>query len=86
MIEKIKVRLGITGSYHDELLSAYAEDVKAFMVSGGVPSDVVESDVSIGVISRGVADLWNMGAGDGKFSEVFFQRMSQLRYESGGSA
>lgn len=85
MIEGIKTRLGITGSYHDELLSAYGEDVKMFMLSAGVPAEVIESEASIGVIARGVADLWNMGAGDGKFSEVFFQRVSQLRYESGGS-
>lgn len=85
MIEGIKIRLGITGSYHDDQLSAYADDVKAFMLSAGVPQSVIESEASIGVIARGVADLWNMGAGDGKFSEVFFQRVTQLKYESGGA-
>ena len=85
LVEEIKIRLGITGNYHDELLARFADDVKAFMVSGGVPKAVVESDISVGVIARGVADLWNLGAGDGKFSQVFFQRLGQLVYESEGS-
>ena len=83
MIEKIKTRLGITGSYHDALLSAYADDVKAFMLSGGVAQSVIDSDKSIGAIARGVADLWNFGSGDGKFSEVFYQRMTQLKLIDG---
>lgn len=78
LVDEIKTRLGITGSYHDALLSAYVDDVKAFLVSGGVAELVIESDKSTGVIARGVADLWNFGAGDGKFSEMFFQRMTQL--------
>lgn len=78
LIGQIKTRLGITGDYHDALLSAYADDVKAFMLSGGVPQAVIDADDSIGCIARGVADLWNYGAGDGKFSDVFFQRLIQL--------
>lgn len=78
LVEAIKTRLSITGNYHDALLLAYAEDVKAFMLSGGVAKIIIDSKKSIGVIARGVADLWNYGAGDGKFSEQFFQRMTQL--------
>lgn len=75
---EIKNRLGITGDYHNDLLLAYANDVKAFMLSGGVSSDITNGSESIGVIARGVADLWNFGTGNGKFSEVFFQRVAQL--------
>lgn len=78
LVDEIKTRLGITGTYHDELLSAYAEDVKAYMLSAGVNNTLLEDKRSIGAISRGVADLWNLGAGNGKFSEVFFQRVIQL--------
>lgn len=79
---EIKVRLGITGKFHDELIDAYVEDVKAYMLSAGVPQTIIDSPKSIGVISRGVADLWNYGAGDGRFSEVFYQRITQLAYDS----
>lgn len=82
LIDGIKTRLGITGMYHDELLLAYADDVKEFMISGGVPSDVVESTLAIGVIAKGVMDLWNFGSGEGQFSNTFIQRVNQLRYES----
>ena len=80
LIDGIKIRLGVTGMYHDELLFAYADDVKAYLLSGGVAQDIIDSEKSLGVIARGVADLWNYGAGDGKFSEVFYQRMTQLRF------
>lgn len=78
LLDEIKTRLGITGDYHDSLLLAYASDVKAFMVSGGVDSSIVDSSDAVGCIARGVADLWNYGAGDGKFSQVFYQRVIQL--------
>ena len=84
LLEAIKTRLGITGTYHDGLLMAYAEDVKAYMVSGGVKNRIVNDVASVGCIARGVADLWNYGAGDGKFSEVFYQRVIQLAMPSAG--
>lgn len=78
LLNAIKTRLGITGEYHDGLLLAYAEDVKAYMLSGGVRPSVINGSYSVGCIARGVADLWNYGAGDGRFSEVFYQRVIQL--------
>ncbi len=78
LVDEIKTRLGITGTYHDALITAYADDVKAYLLDAGVSKSVIDSDASVGVISRGVADLWNYGAGDGKFSDVFYQRVIQL--------
>lgn len=81
LVEEIKVRLGLTGNHHDSLLLAYANDTKDYLVSAGVHPEVVDSRKSIGVIARGVADLWNFGAGEGKFSQVFYQRAIQLTAE-----
>lgn len=78
LLQEIKYRLGITGDYHDNLLKSLARDVKEYLCDGGVSSKVVESKASVGVIARGVADLWNYGSGDGNFSEVFYQRAIQL--------
>lgn len=78
LLKEIKTRLQIEGDYHDALLLAYAEDVKAYMLSGGVKPRVINGSSSIGCIARGVADLWNYGSGEGKFSEVFYQRVIQL--------
>lgn len=82
LLEEVKIRLGVTGEYHDDLLSSYIEDVKVFLMDAGVPEDVIESDASVGVITRGVADTWNYGSGDGEFSQMFFQRAEQLRHQS----
>ena len=81
-LSKVKKALGITGEYQDETLTVYIDEVKAYMVSAGVPEEVIESDVSAGVIARGVTDLWNYNGGGGKLSEYFYQRVSQLAYTS----
>lgn len=75
LIEQIKIRLGVTGSYHDALIGALAQDVKDFILDAGADPD---DEASIGLIARGVADLWNYGAGDGTYSQVFFQRLLQM--------
>lgn len=81
LLQEIKNRLSITGDFHNELLNGFAKDTKDYLLSAGVKKSVVESEKSIGVIARGVADLWNFGSGDGKFSEVFYQRAIQLTFE-----
>lgn len=78
LLTQVKLRLGITGAYQDGLLSGYIDDVKAFLTDAGVPTQVINSNASIGVIARGVADTWNYGSGDGEFSKMFFQRAAQL--------
>lgn len=78
LLAKIKIGLGITGDYQDEALLFYIDEVKNFMRLAGVPSTVVDSSEAVGVISRGVADLWNYGSGSVKLSEYFTQRVTQL--------
>lgn len=78
LLTKIKTGLGITGDYQDEALQFYIDEVKYFMRSAGVPQTVVDSSESVGVIIRGVADLWNYGSGSVKLSEYFVQRVIQL--------
>lgn len=78
LLEKVKSGLGIMGSFQDETLTIYIDDVKAFMLSAGVPQGVVSSSASVGCILRGVADLWNYGSGSVGFSEYFKMRVTQL--------
>lgn len=77
LLIKVKQGLGITGDYQDSTLNIYIEDVKAFMLDAGVKQEVIDSERSIGCITRGVADLWNLG-GNVSFSEYFKQRVIQL--------
>lgn len=79
MLDDVKSALNITGTYQDAALSVYIADVMGFLVEGGVSS----ADITPGIVSRGVADLWNYGAGGGKLSEYFIQRAAQLALKRG---
>ena len=79
LLLKVKTALGVTGTSLDSQLGLYIDEVKQYLLSAGVIPSVVESDKSVGVIIRGVADLWNYGNGDTKLSEYFYQRAEQLR-------
>lgn len=83
MLEKVKANLGITGTYQDTTIQEYIEEVKQFLIEGGVDKSVVEADTSVGIISRGVADLWNYGSGGTSLSPYFLQRATQLAYKDG---
>lgn len=78
LLAKVKAGLGITGDYQDETLKVYIDEVKAFMQSAGVPETVANSSEAVGLIMRGVADLWTYESGKGTFSPHFIQRMIQL--------
>lgn len=82
LLDKVKSALGITGEYQDATLNVYIDEVKAYMKDAGVPTEVIESNVSAGVIARGVTDLWNYNGGAGKLSDYFYQRVTQLCYKS----
>ena len=83
LLEAVKVNLNISGTQFDNQLTNYIEDVKGYLKSAGVSytadCDVVGSTLAVGVISRGVADLWNYGNGDTQLSPYFYERADQLR-------
>ena len=79
MLDDVKNALGITGNYQDNTLNQYITEVKAFLVDAGVS----EADITSGIVSRGVADLWNYGAGEGKLSSYFMVRATQLALKKG---
>lgn len=76
MLTGVKEALGITGTYQDNTLTQYITEVRDFLVSAGVPA----GKITVGVVARGVSDLWNYGSGEGKLSEYFMQRATQLSY------
>lgn len=77
MLEDVKLGIGITGHYQDGTINIYIEEVKGFLIEGGVKP----SNISLGLVVRGVSDLWNYGANDGKLSEYFKERATQLAYK-----
>ena len=43
LLEKVKIGLNITGTYQDETLATYINDVKAFLLDAGVSDTFVNS-------------------------------------------
>lgn len=78
LLDDVKNALGITGNYQDSTLLVYIDEVKGFLTDAGIS----ESNMTSGIIARGVADLWNYGAGDGKLSDYFMKRAVQLAYKN----
>lgn len=79
LLTKVKTALGITGTYQDATLSLYIEEVKNYLIDAGVSLQILDSSASVGVIIRGVSDLWNYGMGTVSLSEYFMQRVIQLK-------
>lgn len=77
MLSSVKSALGIVGDYQDETISEYIDEVVSFLVDAGVKNQNITS----GIVARGVSDLWNYGAADGKLSNYFFQRATQLSFK-----
>lgn len=78
MLDSVKTSLNITGTYQDETIASYIDEVVEFLKDAGVAS----SKVTPGIVARGVSDLWNYGAGEGKLSQYFMQRAAQLSYKN----
>lgn len=74
MLQSAKAALGITGNYQDETLLEYISEVTAFLNDAGISGE----KITPGIVSRGVADLWNYGGGGGALSPYFMQRAAQL--------
>lgn len=77
-LAEVKSALGITGDYQDATLQEYFDEVVEFLTDAGVSA----SNITSGIVARGVSDLWNYGAGEGQLSAYFMQRATQLSYKS----
>ena len=77
LLDSVKLALGITGTFQDATISEYIDEVVAFLKDAGISA----ANVTPGIVARGVSDLWNYGAGEGKLSAYFIQRAVQLSYK-----
>lgn len=85
MLTTVKAALNITGTYQDTALQAYIDEVNQYLLAAGVPSSLINVAASAGTVARGVADLWNYGAGEGKLSPYFYERVIQLSSRGGSN-
>ena len=77
LLANVKTALGITGEYQDATIQIYIDEVVDFLINAGVPDNSITS----GIVARGVLDLWNYGSGNGKLSQYFMRRATQLSYK-----
>ena len=84
-LKEIKAGLGIsadsTGA--DEALKQKIAAVESYMMGGGVAKAMMTDPLAIGCIVVGVTDIWNLEAGEIKFSPLFGILMEQLKARSG---
>lgn len=78
LLSKIKNVLGVTGTFNDDALSVLITDVKYYLIDAGAHETAVNGEAAVGVIARGVADLWNLGSGTVNLSPYFKERAAQL--------
>lgn len=78
MLSTVKTALNITGTYQDGTLQTYIDEINEYMIAAGVSTSLINTKVTAGTVTRGVADLWNYGAGEGKLSSYFYERVIQL--------
>lgn len=78
LLTKVKKILSMTGTYNDDAISLLITDVKYYLQDAGVHEVAVNSHAAIGVITRGVADLWDLGSGTVNLSPFFKERAAQL--------
>lgn len=81
LVEAVKIARGMTGTFEpqDTQLKIEIDEVIGYLVAGGVPESVANSEVSAGVIARGIEDIKYNG---GKLSDYFYQRVTQLAYKA----
>ena len=77
LLTAVKKALGIQGTYQDDTLTQYIAEIVDYLTDAGV----AKNNITAGIVARGVSDLWDYGAGDGKLSPYFMQRATQLSYK-----
>ncbi len=77
-LDDVKTAIGVTGDYQDDLLQIYVDEVVDFLKDAGVSN----AHITTGIVARGVLDMWNYGAGNGRLSTYFKERATQLAYKT----
>lgn len=81
MLAKVKYALygNADGTYNDEQLKIFIDEVIDELISAGVKPVVANSAAAVGCIACGVNDIWNYTSGGVKHSEYFNRRLVQLK-------
>lgn len=81
LLTECKIGLNLSLEPNDEIdktLDQKINAVKMYMIGAGVREEMITSPLGIGVVVMGVTDLWELRAGEVKFSPVFHTLVTQL--------
>ena len=79
VVDAVMTALGLEGNeFQRPTIEFYVDEVNEYLKDAGVPEDVIGTKPTVGIVARGVADLWSYGAGNGKLSVYFKERAIQL--------
>jgi len=80
LLAACKIGLGfeIDDDDFDKRVKQKMLQVKMFMKKAGVSDENLFSDLGIGVLVMGLSDLWDVKAGETKFSPAFVTLTTQL--------
>ena len=81
-LSDLKTMNNFSGSYFDDMINLYAQEVIEFMLDSGVSKEVCLSESAKGTIAKGIMDIWNNDGGKTEFSPYFRERVVQLSYKS----
>lgn len=85
VVDAVMTALGLEGNeFQRPTIEFYVDEVNEYLKDAGVPENVIGTKQTVGVVARGVADLWSYGAGNGKLSIYFKERAIQLASTSNG--
>ncbi len=75
LLAAVKTRMLIqqTTTELDESIEQHIKTVAMFMQGGGVPDSVIDSNLAVGAIVKGISDLE-----DEKWSDIFVSMVAQL--------
>ena len=88
VLTEVMVGLGNVPTQTRNTIKIHFNDVLRYLVSSGVKPHLIDikndfiDESCIGVITRGVGDLWNYGNGDTKLSDYFYEGANQLRKDT----
>ena len=84
MLEHVKTMNNQGGNdYVNPIFQGYIDEVREYLHGAGCPETLTNTKPFGGIVARGVADLWNLGAGEGKLSPYFHERAAQLALKWG---
>ena len=81
-LEEIKKAMNIEGDYQNDTVMLHMREVKEYLRDAGVSDRILDSERAVGILTRGVSDLWNYGSGNTSLSSYFKERAVQLALKS----